>query len=146
MKYRPQSVLGFLLFLYNKDIRLKFKNNININSSNKVRHENKKGGETLRSSRNKGLAVLLIGLGALILLGVFGPLLGWLFSLLIPLVMIGLGYYGIKRGNTLIGWIVMAIGIISLLGKLSWLFGPLLGIALIVWGVSRLKRSRRRYY
>ncbi|MBO2943920.1 hypothetical protein JJQ72_08010 [Paenibacillus sp. F411] len=100
----------------------------------------------MRSSRNKGLAVLLIGLGALILLGVFGPLLGWLFSLLIPLVMIGLGYYGIKRGNTLIGWIVMAIGIISLLGKLSWLFGPLLGIALIVWGVSRLKRSRRRYY
>ncbi|NMO95579.1 hypothetical protein [Paenibacillus lemnae] len=100
----------------------------------------------MRSSKTNGMSILLIGLGALILLGVFGPLLGWLFSLLIPILMIGLGYYGIKQGNTLIGWIVLAIGIMSLIGKLSWLIGPLLGIALIVFGISRLKRNRHRYY
>lgn len=92
------------------------------------------------------MGILLIGLGALILLGVFGPLLGWLFSLLIPVLMIALGYYGIRQGNTLFGWIVLGIGVMVLMGKLSWLIGPVLGILLIAYGVSRLKGGRSRYY
>lgn len=99
----------------------------------------------MRNSNGNGIGILLIALGALVLLGVLGPLLGWLFSLLIPVAMIALGYYGIRRGNTFFGWIVLVIGVLSLLGKLSWIIGPILGIVLIVYGVSRLKNGRRRY-
>ncbi|MGM1050043.1 hypothetical protein SAMN05661091_0731 [Paenibacillus uliginis N3/975] len=101
----------------------------------------------MRSTKDNGMGILLIGLGALVLLGVFGPVLGWLFSLLIPVAMIALGYYGIRRGNTFFGWIILGIGVLSLIGKLSWLFGPILGIVLIVYGVSRFKGGNsRRYY
>ncbi|ANY74407.1 hypothetical protein [Paenibacillus ihbetae] len=99
----------------------------------------------MRYSRGNGLSLLLIGLGVLILLGVFAPLLGWLFSLLLPVLMIALGYYGIRRGNALIGWIILGIGVIWLMGKLSWLIGPVLGIILIIYGVSRFKKGRPRY-
>lgn len=99
----------------------------------------------MRNSKGKGMSILLIGLGILVLLGVFGPLLGWLFSLLIPILMVALGYYGIRRGNTLMGWIILGIGIIWLMGKLSWLIGPILGVILIIYGVSRLKNGRPRY-
>lgn len=99
----------------------------------------------MRNSNGNGIGILLIALGALVLLGVLGPLLGWLFSLIIPVAMIALGYYGIRRGNTFFGWIVLAIGVLSLIGKLSWIVGPILGIVLIVYGVSRLKKGQRRY-
>ena len=99
----------------------------------------------MRNSKGNGMSILLIGLGILVLLGVFGPLLGWLFSLLIPILMVALGYYGIRRGNTLMGWIILGIGVIWLMGKLSWLIGPILGIILIIYGVSRLKNGRPRY-
>ena len=99
----------------------------------------------MRKSKGNGMSILLIGLGILVLLGVFGPLLGWLFSLLIPILMVALGYYGIRRGNTLMGWIILGIGIIWLMGKLSWLIGPILGVILIIYGVSRLKNGRPRY-
>ncbi|GAB6927189.1 hypothetical protein JCM10914A_11720 [Paenibacillus sp. JCM 10914] len=99
----------------------------------------------MRNSRGNGMSILLIGVGILVLLGVFGPLLGWLFSLLIPVLMIALGYYGVRRGNTLIGWVILGIGVIWLMGKLSWVIGPILGIILIIYGVSRLKKGRPRY-
>jgi len=91
------------------------------------------------------MSILLIGLGILVLLGVFGPLLGWLFSLLIPVLIIALGYYGIRRGNTLMGWVVLGIGLVWLMSKLSWVLAPILGIILIVYGVSRMKNGRHRY-
>lgn len=100
----------------------------------------------MRKSKGNGIGILLIALGALVLLGVLGPLLGWLFSLLIPVAMIALGYYGIRRGNTFFGWIVLGIGVLSLIGKLSWIIGPILGIVLIVYGVSRFKGGKSRYY
>ncbi|MCV4233565.1 hypothetical protein OHJ21_20470 [Virgibacillus sp. LDC1] len=99
----------------------------------------------MRNSKGNGMSILLIGLGILVLLGVFGPLLGWLFSLLIPILMVALGYYGIRRGNTLMGWVILGIGVIWLMGKLSWLIGPILGVILIIYGVSRLKNGRPRY-
>jgi len=99
----------------------------------------------VRNSKGNGMSILLIGLGILVLLGVFGPLLGWLFSLLIPVLIVALGYYGIRRGNTLMGWIVLGIGLIWLMGKLSWVIAPVLGIILIVYGVSRMKNGRHRY-
>jgi len=56
-----------------------------------------------------------------------------------------LGYYGIRRGNALIGWIILGIGVIWLMVKLSWLIGPVLGIILIIYGLSRFKKGRPRY-
>jgi len=99
----------------------------------------------VRNSKGNGMSILLIGLGILVLLGVFGPLLGWLFSLLIPVLIVALGYYGIRRGNTLMGWIVLGIGLVWLMSKLSWVLAPILGIILIVYGVPRMKNGRHRY-
>lgn len=99
-------------------------------------------------NRNKGngLAVLLIVIGSIMLLGLALPLIHGIFRLLFPVILVVLGYYGIKSGRKLIGWIVLFIGIMSIIAKLSWLIGPLLGLALVVWGISALKGKRRTDY
>lgn len=94
------------------------------------------------NKNSKGLAILLIALGALILLGKLTPFLGSLFGLLIAVVMVGLGYYGIKRGNAFFGWVILIIGLIALISKLAWLIVPVLGIGLIIYGISTLKGKR----
>lgn len=95
--------------------------------------------------RGNGLAVVLIAIGALMLLGVFGPLMGRLLGLVFPIILIALGYYGVRRGKVLIGWIILVIGVLSLIAKLSWIIGPLLGIALLIFGISLLKKKRNTY-
>src|SRR4051794_2209010 len=95
--------------------------------------------------RGNGLAVVLIAIGALMLLGVFGPLVGRLLGLVFPIILIALGYYGVRRGKVLIGWIILVIGVLSLIAKLSWIIGPLLGIALLIFGISLLKKKRNTY-
>lgn len=95
--------------------------------------------------RGNGLAVVLIAIGALMLLGVFGPLLGRLLGLVFPIILIALGYYGVRRGKVLIGWIILVIGVLSLIAKLSWIIGPLLGVALLIFGISLLKKKRNTY-
>ena len=95
--------------------------------------------------RGNGLAVVLIAIGALMLLGVFGPLVGRLLGLVFPIILIALGYYGVRRGKVLIGWIILVIGVLSLISKLSWIIGPLLGIALLIFGISLLKKKRSTY-
>lgn len=94
------------------------------------------------NKNSKGLAILLIALGALILLGKLTPFLGSLFGLLIAVAMVGLGYYGIKRGNAFFGWVILIIGLIALISKLAWLIVPVLGIGLIIYGISTLKGKR----
>lgn len=98
----------------------------------------------MRTNRPNGFAVVLIALGALILLGKLTPLLGSLFGILFSVLVIALGYYGIRRGNAFFGWIVLIFGIISLISKLAWIIVPVLGIGLIVYGISSLK-GRRGY-
>ncbi|GIO38405.1 hypothetical protein J41TS12_32660 [Paenibacillus antibioticophila] len=98
----------------------------------------------MRNKNSKGLAILLIALGALILLGKLTPFLGSLFGLLIAVAMVGLGYYGIKQGNAFFGWVILIIGLIVLISKLAWLIIPVLGIGLIIYGISTLK-GRRSY-
>ncbi|MHA0858171.1 hypothetical protein [Paenibacillus sp. CMAA1364] len=95
--------------------------------------------------KRKGFAVFLIIIGALMLLGIFGPLLGRLLGLVFPIVLIALGYYGVRSGRVLIGWIILTIGILSLIAKLSWLIGPVLGIIVIVIGISLLNNRGRRF-
>ncbi|MNO42006.1 hypothetical protein D3C76_321880 [compost metagenome] len=98
----------------------------------------------MRGNRPQGFAIILIALGVLILLGKLTPLFGSLFGLLIAIAMIGLGYYGIRRGNAFFGWIVLFFGVISLISKLAWLIVPVIGIGLILYGISTL-RGKRSY-
>lgn len=103
----------------------------------------------MRVNKGNGLAIVLIVLGSIMLLGKFTPFfghfVGHLIGYLIPIAMIMLGYYGVKKGNAIFGWIVLVLGGLILLGKLSWLLGPLLAIGLIIFGVSMLSDRRRRY-
>jgi hypothetical protein len=86
-----------------------------------------------------GLALLLIGFGGLIILGKLGLGLGFLFGLLIPILIIALGVMAWGNGNKLLGGGIMVIGGFMLLGKLSFLFVWAAAIALIIFGVSMLR-------
>ena len=96
--------------------------------------------------KGNGLAVALIVIGAVMLLGILPHLIHGIFGILFPVLLVVLGYYGIKSGRKIIGWVVLFIGIMSLISKLSWIIGPLLGIALVVWGISVLRGKRSRTY
>ena len=99
-----------------------------------------------RRNSGNGIAVVLIALGAIMLLGVTLPLIHGVFRLLFPVLLVVLGYYAIKSGRKTIGWSVLAIGLLILLSKLAWLIGPLLGLALIVWGFSVMKKRNGNTY
>ncbi|MCM3338850.1 hypothetical protein M3650_09475 [Paenibacillus sp. MER TA 81-3] len=96
---------------------------------------------------NKGntFAFILIALGGFILLSKFGLHLGSWFGYLLPILLIGLGYYGVKAGNSTFGWIFIIIGSISLIGKLSWLIGIIVAVAMVGFGVSMLSSKRNRH-
>ena len=100
----------------------------------------------MQRRQGNGLAIILIVLGAVMLLGLALPLIYGIFRLLFPVLLVVLGYYGIKSGRKLIGWVLMFIGIMTLISKLSWIIGPLLGVALIIWGMSTLKGRRNSTY
>ena len=91
-------------------------------------------------NRKSGFAIFLIGCGALMVLDKIGFGVGHLFSYLIPLAMLVFGYIGFQGGRKIFGGALMVIGGMILFGKLSGLFGLILAIALIVYGVSMLKR------
>lgn len=103
------------------------------------------GDKSMRTNRSNAFAVILIALGILILLGKLTPLLGNLFGILLAVAMVALGYYGIRRGNAFFGWIILILGIISLINKLAWLIVPALGIGLILYGFYTLKEQRRSF-
>jgi hypothetical protein len=90
-----------------------------------------------------GLALLLIGGGALILLSKMGGVLHGLVGLLFPLAIAALGYYGIKRGRSFIGWALLLVGTIGLLAKLSGLIALLIAGGFIYYGVTLLKNNNR---
>jgi hypothetical protein len=86
-----------------------------------------------------GLAMLLIGFGGLIILGKLGFGLGFLFGLLIPILIILLGAMAWRNGSRLVGGVIVVVGGFMLLGKLSFLFVWAAAIALVVFGVSMLR-------
>lgn len=97
----------------------------------------------MKMNRQKGLAILLIFFGALILLNkfgvhtghLFGHIAGWLF----PAAMVALGYLGLVNGRRTIGWVLIVFGGLILLGKLSGLIGIAIAVGLIVFGISMLR-------
>jgi lia operon protein LiaI len=86
-----------------------------------------------------GLAVLLIGFGALLILGKLG-IFGFLMGLLIPVLILGLGIMAWNNGRRFLGGTIAVIGGLMLVGKLSFLFVWIAAIALIVFGVSMIRR------
>lgn len=98
--------------------------------------------------KSNTLAIVLIVLGGFLLLSKMGFLLGGLLGYLLPFALIALGYYGVKAGNKFFGWLFIIIGAFSLIGKFSWLFGIIIAVGLIIWGVSLLSgnRNTRRTY
>jgi hypothetical protein len=94
----------------------------------------------MTTKRNTGIAIALIALGAIILLGKIGFFSGALMGYVIPIIMLGLGYYGIKNGSK-IAWVVAIIGGIILFAKLTPLLVVILAVAMVVFGVSMLTRK-----
>ncbi|MCR8633242.1 MULTISPECIES: LiaF transmembrane domain-containing protein [Paenibacillus] len=99
----------------------------------------------MKMNRHIGLALLLILLGALILLNKFGVHTGHLMGYLFPVAMIGLGWLGLKNGKSFIGFILIAIGGLTLMAKLSGLIAIALAIGLIIYGFSLLKKKSNVY-
>ncbi|TDF91858.1 LiaF transmembrane domain-containing protein [Paenibacillus piri] len=99
----------------------------------------------MRMNRHSGLALLLILFGALILFNKFGFHTGHLMSYLFPVAMIGLGWLGVKNGKSLIGFVLLAIGGLILLAKLSGLIAIAFAIGLIIYGISLLKKKPSVY-
>ena len=91
------------------------------------------------------LGVLLVIMGGWIALKILGVTLGPIISFLFPLLLMGLGYVGIKNDSKLIGGVMFAIGMIMLLGKLSGLFMFLVAVGLVVLGVSMFRGNKRAY-
>lgn len=88
-----------------------------------------------------GLAVLLIGAGILILLHKMGFLAASFFGILFPILLIVLGVIGIRNKKVVIGGILLGFGLLMLLGKMAWIMGWIVAIALIVYGISLLRRK-----
>lgn len=90
-----------------------------------------------------GLALILIGFGAIIILGKLGIGLGFFLGLIIPILVLLLGVMAWNNGNRTLGGIIGVIGVIMLLGQLSHLFVWVAAIALIAFGVSMLRSNTR---
>ncbi|MBO9608608.1 MAG: hypothetical protein J7639_21830 [Paenibacillaceae bacterium] len=95
----------------------------------------------MKLNKGTGFALLLIAFGALMLLSKIGIHFGGLFAYIIPIALIGFGYIGVKNGKSLIGWVLIVLGAVLLLGKLSSLIGIAIAIGLIVFGFSMLRNK-----
>lgn len=94
----------------------------------------------MKLNGKNGWALLLIFCGALILLNFIGPGIGAVIKLLFPLALIALGVVGIKNGRSVLGWVLVTFGLISMLSHLSGWIGLIIAVLLIVGGISMLKR------
>lgn len=99
----------------------------------------------MKLNKNKGLALLLIGVGLLFLLPFIGWGIGWLIKTLLPVALMILGYIGIKNGRSILGWSLMIIGLLFLLGQFSGFIGWVLAIVLIGYGISMLRKKDKVY-
>lgn len=90
------------------------------------------------------LGVILVILGGMIVLRFFGFTLGPIFSFLFPIILLGLGYVGLRNGRNGIGIILIAVGAVMLLAKLSGLLFLILAVAAILVGISMIRGKRRK--
>lgn len=97
----------------------------------------------MKVTGKSGFALLLIGCGALILLSKLGFVAHGLAGILFPLAIAYLGYYGIKRGRTVIGWILLIAGALGLMCKLSGFLAIAIAGGFIYYGITLLKNNNR---
>lgn len=95
----------------------------------------------MKLNGKSGFALFLIGCGALILLSKTGYLLHGLIGILFPLALAAIGWVGIRNGHSFIGWILVAIGGIGLLVKLSGLIALAVAAGFIWYGLSLLRNK-----
>ncbi|SDE16299.1 hypothetical protein SAMN02799630_04868 [Paenibacillus sp. UNCCL117] len=96
----------------------------------------------MRMNKHTGIALLMIFFGVLILLNKMGIHTGGhLMSYLFPIAMVGFGFLGLKNGKSVIGLILIGIGGLILLGKLSGLIGLLFAGGLIWYGISLIRKK-----
>ncbi|WP_028563164.1 LiaF transmembrane domain-containing protein [Paenibacillus pinihumi] len=88
------------------------------------------------------IGILLAVVGIWILLPIIGVTIGWLFSLLFPLLLIGVGVIGWRNNSRIIGGAFLAVGAVLLLAKLSKVIFLVLAVLLVIWGVSMLTKKR----
>lgn len=102
----------------------------------------------MRINRKSIAAFALIIIGVLMVFGKFVPVLhslvGYLIGLLIPVALLVLGYYALQSGRRFLGITLSVIGACILFAKLSWIIGPVIGIALVWWGYSMLKNRHHQ--
>ncbi|GKU76086.1 hypothetical protein [Paenibacillus sp. L3-i20] len=92
------------------------------------------------------LGALLVIVGGLAVLNFLNIDFGKIFSLLLPIILIGFGVVGWMNNKKTIGGILIVIGTIILIGKLGGLLMLLLAIGLIVGGVSMFKNNKSKSY
>jgi hypothetical protein len=101
----------------------------------------------MKQKKPVALALLIMLIGGALLIGKIGIHPGgWislLFSWLLPVAIIGVGYLVLKRGS-LVGWLIGAFGIIALIAKLGSIIMVLIAVALIMYGGSLLFQRRNR--
>ncbi|AZN43181.1 LiaF transmembrane domain-containing protein [Paenibacillus albus] len=90
------------------------------------------------------LGAILVVIGALMIMNFIGLHLGWIISLLMPFILIGLGAIGLRNNSKVIGGILIIVGAIMLLGQMGKIIGLLIAIGVIVWGVSLFKNRHKR--
>ncbi|WP_010271514.1 LiaF transmembrane domain-containing protein [Paenibacillus senegalensis] len=100
----------------------------------------------MKLNGTSGFALLLIGCGALIVMNILGVSLGGLMGYLIPIAMIGLGYVGFQNGKKLLGGVIFLLGAMLLIGKLTWIIGLIVAVAMIAYGVSMISKMNSRPY
>ena len=88
------------------------------------------------------LGAFLVVAGSLMVMKFIGINLGWIISLLMPFILIGLGVVGVKNNSKVIGGILIVVGAFMLLGKLAGIITLLLAVGIILWGVSMFKRRK----
>lgn len=88
------------------------------------------------------LGVILLALGGLLLLKIFGISLGPIIGFLFPIVLIGLGIVGLRNESKLIGGVLVLVGGLILLSKLGWVLLLAGAIGLIACGAALLKHKR----
>lgn len=99
----------------------------------------------MKLNKSTGLALCLILLGVILLLPVIGWSIAVVLKALFPVLLMVVGYIGIKNGRSVIGWGALVIGLVMLLGKLSGLAVWIIAIALIVYGISLLTKKKNVY-
>jgi|GEM_PF-621506 len=88
------------------------------------------------------LGLLLVAVGGIVVLNILGIHISGLMKWILPIVFILLGIVGWKNNRKWLGGILVTVGAITLLGKLSGLLVLVLAIGVIVWGVSLFKGDR----